>query len=212
MKYELQNLIQGKSGNSETNFIHQIAGYLRASKETSSANEGKEYTKRQEEECLIEHIRQGSLWYTGVISEHTRIGEGAEQKVYYDPEKGRVIKLNDSIFYILWLDYFNNLIIHNYFFPDTAYSFLGFRVIDDVIFAVVEQVHVVKTEDIDLNTVKKFLKENGFENTRRNDYFNQELGIILEDLHDENVISCNKIPFFVDTVFYLSDTFYSPVK
>ena len=30
-----------------------------------------------------------------------------------------------------------------------------------------------------------------------------ELGIILEDLHDENVLTRNEILYFVDTVFYL---------
>jgi hypothetical protein len=85
---------------------------------------------------------------------------------------------------------------------------LGFSKINGILFAVVEQAHVVKTEDIVLEHVRNFLQQNGFVNTRRNDYFNSELGIILEDLHDENVISSGQIPFFVDTVFYLTPTFY----
>lgn len=56
MKYEQQNLIQGKGGNGKTNFIQQIAAHLRTSKEAGSANEGDEYTKRQEEERLTECI------------------------------------------------------------------------------------------------------------------------------------------------------------
>jgi hypothetical protein len=35
--------------------------------------------------------------------------------------------------------------------------------------------------------------ENGFENTRNNDYYSPALGIILEDLHDENVLMENGI-------------------
>jgi len=38
---------------------------------------------------------------------------------------------------------------------------------------------------------------------RNNDYFNPKLGIILEDLHDENVLTNNGILYFIDTVFYL---------
>ena len=49
---------------------------------------------------------------------------------------------------------------------------------------------------------------NGFNNTRNNDYFNPELGIILEDLHDENVLTENGILQFIDTVFYLTDDFF----
>jgi hypothetical protein len=43
---------------------------------------------------------------------------------------------------------------------------------------------------------------NGFENTRRQDYFNQDIGLILEDMHDENVILKDDTLFFIDTVFY----------
>lgn len=210
MKYELQNLIQGKGGDSKTNFIQQITGFLRAGKKTSTANEGKEYTKQEEEERLIDYIEKHNLWYSSVFSDYNKIGEGAEQKVYYFPDNGTVIKINDAIFFAYWEDYLNNLIIHNYFFPDTAYTLIGFKRIGTTLYAVVNQPHIVKTEDIDLNNVKEFLKQNGFQNTKRNDYYNKVLGIILEDLHDENVISANQIPFFVDTVFYLTPKFFEP--
>ena len=36
----------------------------------------------------------------------------------------------------------------------------------------------------------------------RNDYFNKELGLILEDMHDENIIVNSNKLFFIDTVFY----------
>ena len=45
--------------------------------------------------------------------------------------------------------------------------------------------------------------ENGFENIRNNDYCNPDLGIILEDLHDENVLTRQGVLYFIDTVFYL---------
>jgi hypothetical protein len=41
-----------------------------------------------------------------------------------------------------------------------------------------------------------------------NDYYNPELGIILEDLHDENVLFRNGIYHSIDTVFYTTDTFW----
>ena len=200
MKYELQNLIRGKGGDWKTNLIQKITGYLRTGKTTGARNEGKEYTKQQEEARLTDYITKKNLWYVGIIAEYNKIGEGAEQKVYYNPEKGVVIKINDSIFFEFWEDYFNNIIIHNYFFPDTAYTLLGFKIVNNILYAVVEQPHVEKTEDINLENVKEFLQQNGFKNTRRNDYYNDNLGIILEDLHDENVIISNKTNG--DTRFY----------
>ena len=71
----------------------------------------------------------------------------------------------------------------------------------------VEQVYVKMTDNTDLNKVKEFLIENGFENNRNHDYINHHLGIILEDLHDENVLTRNGILYFIDTVFYLTENF-----
>lgn len=75
--------------------------------------------------------------------------------------------------------------------------------------AVVKQEFITTTESTDLSVVKQFLAYNGFHNTRNNDYLNPELGIIFEDLHDENVLSSNGVLFFIDTVFYLTDAFYT---
>ena len=52
------------------------------------------------------------------------------------------------------------------------------------------------------------MTSNGFVNTRNNDYFNPDIGIILEDLHDENVLTFDDNLFFIDTVFYLTEEFY----
>jgi hypothetical protein len=66
----------------------------------------------------------------------------------------------------------------------------------------------VSPEITDLNIVRQFLTHNGFNNARNNDYINSNLGVIFEDLHDENVISRNGILYFIDTIFYLTKDFY----
>jgi hypothetical protein len=48
------------------------------------------------------------------------------------------------------------------------------------------------------------LANNGFDNTRNNDYYNPELRLILEDLHDENVLTQDGVLYFIDTVFYIN--------
>jgi hypothetical protein len=64
------------------------------------------------------------------------------------------------------------------------------------------QPYIASDAPVDLSDVKKLLAFNGFENTKRNDYFNKELGLILEDMHDENIIVNSNTLFFIDTVFY----------
>lgn len=80
---------------------------------------------------------------------------------------------------------------------------------NDALYAVVKQNYVSITSGTDLKQVKEFLIMNGFQNNRNNDYIHHEAGIILEDLHDENVLTRNEILYFIDTVFYLTDKFWS---
>lgn len=135
------------------------------------------------------------------------MSEGAEQKVYLKDTE-HVIKLNDAIYYNSWKDYLYNLLLHNYFFSDTAYDLIGFTKDNGILYAIVQQNYVLITSNTDLSRVKTFLTLNGFENNRNNDYYNSALGIILEDLHDENVLTRNDVLYFIDTVFYLKDDFW----
>lgn len=207
LKNELQHLIIGNGQIGPESQLKKTQNFLRRNAQTGFGVEKQKPVKSEEESRLIEFARAENLFYTDEISEQDFISAGAEQKVYrYDDF--HVIKLNDSVFYEYWLDYFNSLLIHNYFFHSTAYEFLGFKLIDDVLFAVVKQEFIVATEAVDLSAVRHFLEFNHFTNTRNNDYINRELGIIFEDLHDENVLSKNQLLFFVDTVFYLTEDFY----
>jgi hypothetical protein len=119
-----------------------------------------------------------------------------------------VLKLNDAIYYGSWIDYFHNLLLHNFFIPDTAYELVGFTKDNENLYAVVKQQFVTITDVTDLTKVKAFLEANGFKNNRNNDYINKDLGIILEDLHDENVLTKNGVLYFIDTVFYLTNEFW----
>ena len=89
------------------------------------------------------------------------------------------------------------------------YEFLGFKIIDDTRFAVVKQDFILATETTDLNELKFFLEYNQFDHIRNNDYQNTNLGIIFEDLHDENVLCRDGLLYFIDTVFYITPNFYS---
>jgi len=128
--------------------------------------------------------------------------------VYLNGEK-EVLKLSDSIYYASWLDYFYNLLLHNYFFPDTAYQLKGFYRDNGTLYAVVRQDYIKADAPTSLENVRAFMEMNGFECIRNNDYRNPQLGIILEDLHDENVLTRDGSLFFIDTVFYIEDSFWN---
>ncbi len=208
IKDELQHIILRDGPIGETSQLKKTQSFLRGYAEASFFPEKQQQFQNKETAAILAYATRENLFYEELIHESDFLSEGAEQKVYRF-DNAYVIKTNRGVFYESWLDYFNSLLVHNFFFPTTAYSFLGFKTIGEELYAVVKQEFVVTSQPTDLGAVRKFLEYNGFENTRNNDYLHRELGLIFEDLHDENVLSNNGILFFVDTVFYLTPDFYN---
>ena len=200
-KKEIQDAIQGTSDKEQKTAIQAAADYLRKSKGAGKESGGADFDKEAEWQILRKYIDEHNLW---IDLEHSGdyVAEGAEQQVYLID--GRVVKSNNIGYYHSWNDYFNNLLLHNLFFPQTAYELIGFEKSTYGSFnAVVSQPFIEEDESTSLALVKKTMLENGFINNRNEDYINEELGIIIEDLHEGNVLTQNGLLYFIDTVFYL---------
>ena len=200
LKDELQHIISGIGRTQPKNFIETVASYLRAGEGTNKQTEATKLSKQEETEALEFLATQQNLW-VDKSEKLFYLAEGAEQKVYITEDGTFVLKFNDSIFYAYWLDYFISLILHNYFFPETAYTLIGFYKDGNHLYAVVKQPFVLIHEPTNLELIKEFLLSNGFAHKKNHDYFNEYLGLILEDLHDENVLTNSDELFFIDTVF-----------
>ena len=87
-------------------------------------------------------------------------------------------------------------------FPNTAYTLIGFAQDSGNLCAVLRQ-PFVEGQQAKLEDIKALLTFNEFTNTKRQGYLNKEFGLVLEDMHDENVISRQNLLFFIDTVFYV---------
>ncbi|MCF8254025.1 MAG: hypothetical protein K9I36_06805 [Bacteroidia bacterium] len=210
LKNELHHIISGKSQVRFGATIQTVASYLSDGTQTSPKAQDTKQIREQETKNLEKFISEKALWINDIdFSKY--VSEGAEQRVFLK-DSDHVLKLNDAIYYSYWKDYFHNLLLHNFFFSDTAYELVGFTKENNALYAVVQQSFVTITQNTDLEQVKAFLGSNGFINNRNNDYFNSDLGIILEDLHDENVLTKDEILYFIDTVFYLTDEFWSHEK
>jgi hypothetical protein len=162
VKHELQSIISGVGNHAATNLISAAAHHLRKSQETSRVSQEPEFTKEKEAEKLISWINQNRLWFTD-HDESRFIASGAEQRVYLHQDERYVYKLNDSIFYQFWADYFHSLLIHNYFFPETAYELIGFYQEEKTLYSVVKQPFIEITEITNVESVKEFLDKNGFQ-------------------------------------------------
>ena len=201
LRDDIQHILSGKSQVKHHHLIQTTCSYLKGSQGASSMAKDQQQHKEEETKSLIQFAEDNHLWVN--IDIDLYVSQGAEQKVYLK-DGLTVLKLNDAIYYASWVDYFHNLLLNNLFFPDTAYQLLGFYKDSSILYAVVEQPFVKANEKTDLNMVKAFLENNGFINKKNHDYYNEELGLILEDLHDENVLTQNGMLYFIDTVFYIN--------
>lgn len=205
---KLQNIISGISIEGKSDNCTTARNYLCASYTTSTtvktAFEHRAKIKEEQSKLLIELAKENNFWLYKLPVENSYFARGGEAKVYLASDGKSVIKTNDAIYYNTWLDFLNSIIIHNLLFTDTKYTLLGFFEEADTLTAVLQQSYVISDELTNLINVKTYLEHNGFENTKRNDYYNKELGLILEDMHDENVITNSNILFFIDTVFYIN--------
>lgn len=203
MTDEIRHILAGTGPNSTTNLIEAALAYLRTGQTTGRAVEETErFSKEKEAAYLNLWADQQQLWHTN-LTLYTYIAEGAEQQVYLNSDGRSVLKTNDGIFYENWTDYFVSLLIHNTLFPATAYQLVGFYQKEEVLCAVVQQPFVVSTEPTDLALLRVFLENNGFRHRKNNDFFHPEWGIILEDLHDENVLVNQGVFFVIDSAIYV---------
>jgi hypothetical protein len=205
---KLQNIVSGVGIEGQTDNCTAARNYLCASFSTSTTVktnfESRSKIKEEQSELLKKFAVENNFWLTNITTSNTFFAKGGEAKVFLAKDGKNVIKLNTGIYYNTWLDFLNSVSIHNLLFKDAYYILIGFIEIENELNAVLQQPFIVSAELTNLENVKSMLEFNGFINTRRNDYFNKELSLILEDIHDENVITQNNTLFFIDTVFYIN--------
>lgn len=200
IKNELQHIIRGTSKDSCSTLVETTADYLRRSEKAGALAKNDKHRKQKVEKILIKFCNENNFWADAILNFNLFVSKGAEQKVYIKDDK-TVYKLNDAIYYSRWIDYFVNLQLNNFYFPETSYKLIGFCLIDKTLYALVEQPFVKSNPPTNFAQVKEFMYANGFVNTRNHDYYNQDLVIIFEDLHDENVLTQNGVLYFIDTIF-----------
>ncbi len=205
-RQKLQNIVRGTRLQGATDRCSKIRniliGSFGADPTVKSEFESRAIIKERQVDFLKSYAKETNLYLDSLPSGIEYIAQGGESKVYLSADKLNVIKANDAVYYATWTEYFDSLTIHNLLFPNTAYSLLGFIENGDSMFAVLQQ-PFIKGEQATLESIRELLTFNGFANTRRQDYFSKDFGLLLEDMHDENVIANGNLLFFIDTVFYI---------
>lgn len=209
---KLQNFLRGDGPEEPRNHFEKISRYLRASFGASRTSqedfEGKSIIKKEQAGVLRDYAKANGLWLGKFGDDHDYLARGGESTVYLAKNGQHVIKVNDAVYYATWAEYFNSIALHNLFFPTTAYSLLGFTEGNEVsgsdpTLSIVLQQPFIEGSQVTLEHIQQFLLFNSFEVKKRQDYFNHEFRIALEDMHDENVIAKGEMLLFIDTVFYI---------
>ncbi len=78
--------------------------------------------------------------------------------------------------------------LHNWLFPETAYTFLGLMDVDGWLHGVVSQKAVQGIRGAVPEEVMAYLAPFGFTALPNNNYIHAETGIIVGDLHTRNVL------------------------
>jgi Serine/Threonine/Tyrosine Kinase found in polyvalent proteins len=206
-KDQLSDIITGKifegSGSTLQAARNHLAGSFKTSKTIERDFDRFSVVKEEQTQALKEF----ALGYKCLLNhnqlEWTFLSEGGESKVFLTKQGTHVIKMNDAVYYNTWLDFLNSILLHNLFFPETAYELLGFSELEGELYALLKQAYIIAQEITDLDALKNFMHHNGFQNTRGYDYYSANYGICIEDLHDENVLTQAGIFFFIDTVFLI---------
>jgi Serine/Threonine/Tyrosine Kinase found in polyvalent proteins len=206
IREQLQYIVRGASLQGPTDRCSTIrnllVGSFGADPTVKGQFESRAIVKERQTEFLKSYALQSGIWLPSLPSDTHYLTRGGESKIFMDTDNLNVIKVNEGIYYATWTEYFTSLVVHNLLFPNTAYSLVGFGEDGAKLCAVLKQ-PFIKGQQAKLEDIKALLTFNGFTNTKRQDYFNEEFGLILEDMHDENVISREDVLFFIDTVFYV---------
>lgn len=122
------------------------------------------------------------------------------------------MKRNNVAFHTSYFEYFERLIVHNWLFPDTYYTFLGLMWVreNDVspqLRPVVSQQAFRAVRGATRDEVEAEMLRLGFVRRYEDNYVNADLNLFVDDLHDQNVLVDAEGDLLIfDPVIYVSGT------
>ncbi|GAB3923301.1 hypothetical protein [Larkinella terrae] len=218
-KYRPERLPQAAERSIEQENLHAALDVVRRIHRTSPAIEQAEPTSKDErwavsqlirpietETLRIWAIKDGYLLDEGEFTRKWKDGgeiEGGEHQVY--AEKGLVYKRNNLLYHTSWLEYFHRLVLHNWLFRETAVRFEGLMEVNTELQPVISQKAITAVRGATRLEVEFEMNKRGFKRVKQDNYIHLNLQILVEDLHDENVLVDSDGDLLIfDPVIYLT--------
>jgi len=115
---------------------------------------------------------------------------GLENKVFYDTDRRQWIKINNLSYHTNQLEFLHRLALHNFLFPEVSLALEGYIWDGSCLSPVVSQPHVMHHgENVsEQESGSELEKMGGAWSDVENGYIFNDLGIVVTDTHDENVL------------------------
>lgn len=164
----------------------------------------------QEEKDLITWAKTNNFLLSNDEFNKNWIRDGkkgeSEHEVYYDEDNHTWVKRNNLSLHSTYLEYFHRILLHNYMFPEAPVTLIGFVINHNQLMPVVTQPHIHASRGASREEVQEYMKKLGYRYVPTDNYVNDEAGIRVEDLHDENVlVSPEGDLYIIDPIVYLTD-------
>lgn len=188
--------------------VAHVARGVRATGESPSARQSPAVIrelKQREAEALRAWARRKQRLRDNLAFDRKWLAQGSiggqENDVFL--EGRRVFKRNNLNFHLSYADFFDRIALHALLFPGAPLRFEGFVEHQAGLWPVMSQPAVRARRGANRAEVERFMGQLGFKRTGGDDYCHPE-GILVEDLHDENVFldEADEV-IVIDPVIYL---------
>lgn len=164
---------------------------------------------------LVEWAKMNDCWLTtdnlGIYEDR-----GSENEVYLSSNKNIVYKLNDFRYSDDNLTpFFERIKAQNEYFPDCAYTLIGFaKNKDGKVSAVIQQPYIISGREATEDEIKTELERLGFESQMDGEYYTNGIHDIFDASPNNVLVGIDGNLYFIDTIIYKSDegnveTYYS---
>ncbi len=132
---------------------------------------------------------------------------GSENEVYLSPEENIVYKLNDFRYSDDNLSpFFDRIKAHNDYFPDCAYTMIGFAENKDgKVCAVLSQPYIIAAREASECEIAEELNRLGFHSQMDGEYYSNGIHDIFDASPNNVLVGIDGNLYFIDTIIYKSD-------
>lgn len=156
---------------------------------------------------LAEWANQNGFWIDDVSKLGTFEDRGSENEVYLSAKNDFVYKLNDFRYSDDNLTpFFDRIKAQNEYFPDCAYTMIGFaKNQNGKVCAVIQQPYIISSREATEEEIKTELVKLGFEPQMDGEYYTNGIHDIFDASPNNVLVGIDGNLYFIDTIIYKSD-------